>query len=147
MRNRSHEPADPGTQFFEMWQQMYLQWMSMFMPGMAGMTGMAGMPNMMAGMMPNMGMGMGELELELVSGGRTAKLRLRMRRAMPGGGPGGGQAELHADQGDDTLTVEVGERGGLRLHVSAKQANGRYQGELQDRHGGVCGELEVILSS
>jgi len=140
MRNRTPEYPDPA-QWFEMWQQMYMQWMSMFMPGMPGMWP-GGMPAA-RGTPATPGSGMLPMnEIELALDGRITKVSFVLSRPTFGGA----KVQLCHDQTSDELAIEVSEQGKLKIQLSAKQPAGHYSGEIKDRYGTRCGLVEAVVS-
>lgn len=143
MRNHQHDEydRDPAAQWFEMWQWMYMQWMSMFMGGMMPRPGMWGPPGM--GRHGRMETHELELELELEASNRTAKVWLELDHPLWGGG----HARLHKHHSDEKLAVEVSERGRIEVHVGEATPNGTYRGEIWSRDGSPCGRMKITLSS
>ena len=126
MQYGSRYPYNPAAQWFDMWQQMYLQWMTMFMPPRPGAVPASS-----------------EVEIELGSPNRVAKVSLRFG-CLPAGG---GKAKLSRDDGDEEFTVDIDDCGRFKLNVAAKQHVGTYSGEILDRCGSPCGWMKVSIGS
>jgi len=120
---------------------MYMQWMSMFMPGMPGMWP-GGMPAT-RGTPATPGFGMLVMnEVEFEAGGRTTKVSFALSRPTVGGA----KAQLRHEETNDELSVEVSEQGKIKIQLSAKQPTGRYSGEIKDRSGTLCGLVAASVS-
>ncbi len=147
------EYGDPSAQMFEMWQRMYMQWMSMFMPGMCGPMPprpWGPMPPGPWGPMPPPGpRGHGkecvhglELELTLHGSNRCANVSLHLDRPVWGGG----EARMHSRECDETFTVAVSERGRVEVDLVETLPEGAYRGEIRNRDGMHCGHMKIRIS-
>jgi hypothetical protein len=124
-----------------MWQHMYMQWMSMFMPGMPGMWPGGGPSARGTQVTPGLAM-LPVNEIEFHADGRTTSVSFASSRPTFGGG----KAQLRHHKTNDTLSVEVSGQGKIKIQLSAKQPTGHYVGDLKDEYGSPCGLVRAVVS-